>query len=150
MPMDPDTNDKDSDSKSQASEQIRRNVPIAAPSISDHDVESVRNAVSSGWISGRGKYVELFEQSFGDWLGTKNVVACSSGTSALHLALLASGVESGSEVIIPALSMGAIPFAVAYVGAKQVLVDSEFDTWNMNPDSVNEKITSPMAPTFLP
>jgi perosamine synthetase len=117
-------------------------VPIGPPSLNDDDVKAVSSAVSSGWISGRGRYVTNFEQEYGAWLGIKNVISCTSGTTALHLALVALNVKQGDEVIIPAFSMGAVPFAVAYTGAKSVLVDSETKTWNMNPDEVERKLTS--------
>lgn len=120
----------------------RPRIPIAAPSINDEDVAAVSSAVSSGWISGRGKYVNDFELRFGHWLGSSNVVACSSGTSALHLGLLAAGVKRDDEVIIPTFSMGAIPFSVSYLGAKQVLVDSERETWNMDVSQISDRITS--------
>lgn len=117
-------------------------VPIAEPMIGNNDIDAVSSAVSSGWISGRGKYVTSFEKEFGNWLGVPNVIACSSGTSALHLALASLEIGKEDEVVIPALSMGAIPFAVCYTGAKIVLVDSELETWNMDPFQVHEKVTS--------
>jgi perosamine synthetase len=101
----------------------------------------VSAAVASGWISGRGRYVTDFEKEYGTWLGSKNVIACTSGTTALHLALASLNIKQGDEVIIPAFSMGAVPFSVAYTGAKIVLVDSELNTWNMDPDEVSKKVT---------
>jgi perosamine synthetase len=117
-------------------------VPIAVPDISEEDALAVYSAVKSGWISGRGKRVVDFEREFGSWLGIKHTIACSSGTSALHLALAAIGVGPKDEVVIPAFSMAAIPFAVAYTGAKIVLVDSEWATWNMDTSDLEEKITT--------
>lgn len=116
-------------------------VPIASPSLNDNDVKAVASTVASGWVSGRGRYVTTFEQEFGAWLGIKNVISCTSGTSALHLALAALDLKQGDEVILPAFSMGAIPFAVAYTGADIILVDSELSTWNMNPSEVERKLT---------
>jgi perosamine synthetase len=121
--------------------ETRRSVPIAVPAISEQDARAVYSAVASGWVSGRGKYVLDFEKELSAWLGCDNVISCTSGTSALHLALSALGVSSGDEVIIPDFSMGAVSFAVAYTNARTVLVDSERDTWNMDSTKVGEKVT---------
>jgi perosamine synthetase len=117
-------------------------IPVAQPAIDARDVEAVSAAVASGWISGRGLLVKAFEDEFGAWLNVRNVISCSSGTSALHLALASIGVKAGDEVIIPAFSMGAIAFAVRYTGARIVLADSELSTWNIDPEQVEKRITS--------
>ena len=75
-------------------------------------------------ISGRGKNIVDFEDEFSKWLGIENTITCSSGTSALHLALVSIGIKPGDEVIIPAFSMGALAFSVSYTGGEIVLVDS--------------------------
>ncbi|MDA4131267.1 MAG: DegT/DnrJ/EryC1/StrS family aminotransferase, partial [Thaumarchaeota archaeon] len=67
-------------------------IPIAVPSINNEDIEGVRSAVASGWISGRGKNIVEFESEFSNWQGTRNTITCSSGTAALHLALTSIGV----------------------------------------------------------
>ncbi|MDA4130327.1 MAG: DegT/DnrJ/EryC1/StrS family aminotransferase, partial [Thaumarchaeota archaeon] len=97
---------------------------------------------ASGWISGRGKNIVEFESEFSNWQGTRNTITCSSGTAALHLALTSIGVKNGDEVIIPAFSMGAVAFSVSYTGARLVLVDSELESWNMDPSLVEQKMTS--------
>jgi len=116
-------------------------IPIAEPSLTEEDVRYVVEAIRSGWVSGRGLYVRRFEETFARWLGANCAVATTSGTTALHLALATLGIGERDEVIIPALSMGAIPFAASYVGAKPVLDDSELQTWNMDPSRIKEKIT---------
>jgi len=116
-------------------------IPIAVPSINEDDVSAVSAAVSSGWVSGRGRNIVEFEKEYSEWLGVKQTVTCSTGTSALHLALVSAGIGPGDEVVIPAFSMGAVAFAVSYTGAKIVLVDSELDSWNMDPMRLEEKIT---------
>jgi perosamine synthetase len=120
---------------------MSKRTPIAEPMLTEEDVQSVAESVRSGWISGRGRYVEEFEKGFAGWLGAKHGVATSSGTSALHLALASLRIGPGSEVVIPAFSMAAIPFAVSYTGAKIVLADSEPLTWNIDPKKIEEKIT---------
>lgn len=116
-------------------------IRIAEPSLTEEDVSYVVEALRSGWVSGRGAYVQGFEEAFARWLGVDHAISTTSGTTALHLALATLGIEKQDEVIIPAFSMGAIPFAVCYLGAKPVLVDSEWNTWNMDPGKIAEKIT---------
>ena len=117
-------------------------VPIAEPLLGQKEIEYVGAAIRSGWVSGRGPYVEQFESKFSEWLGVQHAVATSSGTSALHLALASLGIEEGDEVIIPAFSMAAIAFAVTYTRAKPVLADAEVSSWNVDPGEIKKKITT--------
>lgn len=118
-----------------------RRIPIAEPVFVGNETEYVLDCMKSGWISSAGKYVELFEDSFAKFCGTSNAIACSTGTAALHLALLAIGIEPGDEVIVPALTFVATANAVRYCGATPVFVDSEAGSWNMDPVLVEKKIT---------
>ena len=75
-----------------------------------------------------GTYVEKFEKKFCQFIGTKNCIAVNSGTSALHLSLIAMGIKENDEVILPAITFVASAAAITYVGAKPVFVDiNEFD-----------------------
>ena len=116
-------------------------IPIAEPDVSRDDISAVARALREREISGKGRYVRAFEQAFARWLGAGSAVATTNGTTALHLALASLGIKQGDEVIIPAFSMAAIPFAVAYTGATSVLVDSDRATWNIDPRGIEEKIT---------
>jgi perosamine synthetase len=98
--------------------------------------------VNTGWISSSGKYVDEFENKFALYCGAKFAVAVNNGTAALHLALHAAGIKNGDEVIIPNFTMVASAFAVCYCGATPVFVDVEKDTWNINPEKIEECITS--------
>jgi dTDP-4-amino-4,6-dideoxygalactose transaminase len=80
------------------------------------------------------------EQEYSEFVGSKFAVSCNSGTSALHLALMAIGIKAGDEVIVPDFTMAACGFAVAYTGAKVVTVDCG-DDLNINPDLIESKIT---------
>src|SRR3989344_4749696 len=115
-------------------------IPVCEPTLNGNELRYVLDAVSSGWISSFGKYIEQFEQSFSRFCGTKYGVACSNGTTALHLALEALGIGKGDEVIIPTFTMIATANAIIYSGAKPVLVDSEMETWNMDVSKIEEKI----------
>lgn len=88
-----------------------------------------------------GKYVESFENDFANFCNTKYALGVNSGTSALHLALLALDIKSGDEVIIPANTFIATAWAVSYVGAKIVFVDCDSDTWEIDADQIESKVT---------
>ena len=110
--------------------------------IGQRELDYVVKAVKSGWVSSKGEFIEKFEKSFATYLGAAHGVATSSGTTALHLALASLGIGQGSEVIIPSFTMIATANAVTYTGARPVLVDSEPETWNINPNKIKEKITA--------
>jgi len=116
-------------------------IPVASPLFSGNEKKYVDDCMESGWISSAGKYIELFETGFARFCGVKHAVACCNGTVALHLALVALGVEPDDEVIVPTLTFVATPNAVTYCGAKPVFVDSESETWNLDPKQVESKIT---------
>jgi len=117
-------------------------IPVCEPTLNGNELKYVLEAVSSGWISSFGKYIEQFENSFSRFCGAKYGIACSNGTTALHLAIEALGIGKGDEVIIPTFTMIATANAIIYSGAKPVLVDSEMETWNMDVSKIEEKITA--------
>jgi dTDP-4-amino-4,6-dideoxygalactose transaminase len=96
-----------------------------------------------------GEAVESFEKSFADYCGTRHCVALNTGTSALHLALLASGIGPGDEVITVPMTFAATVGAIFYVGAKPVLVDIDPLTWTMDPDGIEAAIT-PWTRAIMP
>jgi dTDP-4-amino-4,6-dideoxygalactose transaminase len=89
-----------------------------------------------------GDRVDQFERGFARYCGTEFSVALNSGTSALHLALLAAGIGPGDEVITVPMTFVATTAAIVYTGATPVFVDIDPLTWTMNPDSIAEKVTS--------
>lgn len=115
-------------------------IPISEPNIGQKEISYVQKAVKSGWVSSLGYYVEKFENDFAKYCGRKYGVSVSSGTTALHLALVALGIGRGGEVIIPNFTFIAVANAVTYTGAKVVLVDIEADTWNLDPKKIEAKI----------
>jgi perosamine synthetase len=122
-------------------EMTRTFIPVNNPVLTGNEKTYVMDCLESSWISSSGKYVEQFETTFAEFCGVKNAISCCNGTAALHLALLALGLEPGDEVIIPTLTFIATANAVAYCGGKPVFVDSEPDTWNMDPELIEEKVT---------
>lgn len=116
-------------------------IPASAPLISKRDVALVEEALSNGWVSSRGPYVNRFEDGFRRYVGTREGVATTNGTSALHLALLALGIGRGHEVIVPDFTMIACADSVLYTGARPVLADVDPGTWNIDPVEVRKRIT---------
>jgi perosamine synthetase len=117
-------------------------IPVCEPFLNGNELEYVKEAVSSTWISSGGKYIKEFEQKFPEYIGVNHGTLTTSGTTALHLALKAIGAGRDDEVIIPAFTMIACAFSVCHCGAKPVFVDCDRETWNINPDLIEEKITS--------
>ena len=117
-------------------------IPIYQPSLTGNEKKYVMDCLDSTWISSKGKYVEIFEEQFSDYIGTEYGVAVTNGTVALHLALLALGIGAGDEVIVPTFTYIASVNVVKYVGAVPVFVDSKMDSWQMNPEDIVKKITS--------
>ncbi len=120
----------------------RLNLPVAEPKLGEKELNYISECVLTGWISSSGKFVNRFEEMFASFCGTNNAIATSNGTAALHLALLALGIGQGDEVIIPTLTFIATANAVAYTGAKPVFVDSEMETWNIDPALIENAITA--------
>lgn len=116
-------------------------IPVCEPTFLGNEIKYVNDAVSTGWISSSGKYVTEFEKAFASYCGMKYGVAVCNGTVAIHLALTALGIGKGDEVIIPAFTMIATAFAVCYTGAVPVFVDADKDTWNIDTNKIEEKIT---------
>lgn len=117
-------------------------IPISEPSLGQTELEYVTDCVKSGWVSSLGKYIGQFENGFAEFCGTKYGVSVFNGTVAIHLALVALGIGAGDEVIVPTFTFVATANAVLYTGATPVFVDSELETWNMDPQDIKAKITS--------
>ncbi|GAB2809232.1 DegT/DnrJ/EryC1/StrS family aminotransferase [Streptomyces chlorus] len=122
--------------------------PVSKPWLGGRELEYVKDAVSGGWISSQGPYVKKFETAFAEYNGSAHGVACSSGTTALTLALRALGVGPGDEVIVPEFTMIASAWAVSYTGATPVFVDCG-DDLNIDVSRIEEKIT-PRTKVIMP
>jgi len=116
-------------------------IPVCEPFMTGDEMRYVADCIETNWISSRGRYIEEFEEKFAHYCGCKFGISTTSGTTALHLALAALGIGKGDEVIVPTFTMIASVFAIIYVGAKPVLVDAEPDTWNIDVNMIEEKIT---------
>ena len=116
-------------------------VPISEPSLIGNEVNYVLDCLKTGWISSRGKYIEMFENKFAQFIGSQNTISCSSGTTALHLCLKSLGIKANDEVIVPNFTFIAPINAIIYCGAKPVLVDVDSRNYCLNVESLKNKIT---------
>lgn len=114
---------------------------VALPDLSGNEERYVTEAVRSSWISSTGRFVERFEREFAELCDSRTAVSVINGTAALHLALLALDVRAGDEVLVPSLTYVATANAVRYVGAEPVFVDVDPDTWCIDPDLLEQRIT---------
>ena len=113
----------------------------AGPSVSEKEVRYVTDAVKHGWNNHYRDYIEQFENAFAKYIGVKYALSLSSGTAALHLAVLGCDIGPGDEVIVPEITFVASANVVKYAGATPVFVDVESDTWCMDPVSLRRSIT---------
>jgi perosamine synthetase len=116
-------------------------VPFHRPEITEDEIQSVVATLRSGWLT-TGAKVKRFEEQFAGYLGCRHAVAVNSGTAALHLALDAVGIKEGDEVIVPTMTFAATAEVVFYLKAKPVLVDCRPDTLNIDPEQIENDITS--------
>ena len=106
---------------------------LSPPDVSAKDRLAVEGALNSGWVAPIGPDLDAFENSVAQRLGRKYALAVNSGTAALHLALLALDLQPNDRVICPSLTFAGCAFPIRYCGAEPVFVDSELDTWNLDP-----------------
>jgi dTDP-4-amino-4,6-dideoxygalactose transaminase len=123
-------------------------VPIMVPYVGEEEAQAAADAVRSGWLS-QGARTQEFEQLVADYVDAPYAVACSNGTTALHLALLAAGVGPGDEVICPSFTYIASCNAIRYVGATPVFVDIDPRTYTIDP-SLIERVITPRTKAILP
>ena len=123
---------------------------LSPPDVGDEERRMLLEAFDSNWIAPTGPDIDAFEREVATRTGVAHAVALSSGTAALHLALLLAGVERGDEVLVPSLTFVASAAAVTYLGAHPLFIDSSPDSWNLDPALVEEVLTEKAAQGRLP
>ena len=115
-------------------------IPLSRPEFGDEEARAVAEVLKSGWVS-QGPKVAEFESLVAARVGAAHGIATTSCTTSLHLALVASGVGPGDEVICPSYSFIATANAVLYAGGTPVFADIDADTWNLDPSDVAARVT---------
>lgn len=108
--------------------------------MSGREMHYIQEAFDTNWVAPLGPNVDGFEEALGAYTGVGHVAALSSGTAAIHLALIILGVEAGDEVISSTFTFSATVNPIVYQGATPVFVDSERETWNMDPELLEQAI----------
>jgi len=113
---------------------------LSPPHLSGLEEQYVANAFATNWITPLGPHVDEFEKEFAAAIGAEHAVALSSGTAAIHLALLLAGVGPGDEVLVSTLTFVASVNPIVYLGATPVFIDSDRASWNMDPALLEEAL----------
>lgn len=116
---------------------MRELIPLSIPHISGNEWKYVKECLDTGWVSSVGSYVDQFEQRVSEYVGAKFGIATVNGTAALHLSLLACGVQPGDEVIAPSFTFIAPVNAIRYCGASPVFIGSDHATLGLDVNKVN-------------
>ncbi len=113
---------------------------LSSPHMGDEELSNIQDAFAENWVAPAGPAIHEFEAALQGYFMVNGAAALSSGTAALHLALVNLGVQRGDEVICQSMTFAASANPITYLGAKPIFVDSELDTWNIDPVLVRELI----------
>ncbi|MBV5320173.1 MAG: DegT/DnrJ/EryC1/StrS family aminotransferase [Sulfuricurvum sp.] len=116
-------------------------IPVNEPLLNGNEKKYLNECIDTGWISSEGPFIKKFEEGMASYVGRKYAVAVTNGTAALEMAVEALGIGDGDEVIMPSFTIISCGQAVVKSGAKPVLVDSEYDSFNMKIEDIEAKIT---------
>lgn len=126
---------------------------LSSPHMGGTEQKYIQDAFESNWISPLGPNVDAFENALVRYCGVKYAAALSSGTAAIHLALIMLGVERGDEVIASTFTFSATVNPIVYQGATPILIDSEPKTWNMSPElleiAIKDRLTKGKKPKAI-
>lgn len=117
-----------------------KRIYLSSPHMSGGEMKYINEAFDQNWVAPLGPNVDAFERTLADYCGVKHAAALSSGTAAIHLALIILGVKKGDEVIASSFTFSATVNPIVYQGATPVLIDSEPGTWNMDPQLLEDAI----------
>ncbi len=120
--------------------QTKEKIWLSSPHMGEAERRYVQDAFDSNWIAPLGPHVNAFEQELARYTGAGNAAALSSGTAAIHLALILAGVEAGDVVLCQSMTFSASANPIVYQGATPVFIDSEPGSWNMDPNSLEDAL----------
>ncbi|MBX3013398.1 MAG: DegT/DnrJ/EryC1/StrS family aminotransferase [Caldilineaceae bacterium] len=123
---------------------------LSAPHMSGLEQEFIAEAFATNWIAPIGPHVTAFEEEFADLVGSPYAAALSSGTAALHLALLLADVGIGDDVLVSTFTFSASANPIVYLGGRPIFVDSELSSWNMDPHLLTETLAAKARKGKLP
>jgi pyridoxal phosphate-dependent aminotransferase EpsN len=123
---------------------------LSPPDIRAEDYAALNKVLASNWVAPTGPHLECFEEALARQVGRKHALAVNSGTAALHLALKSLDVRSGDSVICPTFTFAASANPICYCGAKPIFIDSESNTWNMDPELLHSALEKCAASGSLP
>ena len=118
----------------------QRRIYLSPPHMSGLEQGYVQEAFDTNWVAPLGPNVDAFEREFCEVVGSRHAVALSSGTAALHLAMLLAGVTAGDEVLVSTFTFSASVNPILYQGGRPTFIDSEMDSWNMDPGLLKETL----------
>jgi dTDP-4-amino-4,6-dideoxygalactose transaminase len=122
------------------SRELSQRIWLSSPHLGDEETAFVEDAFKTNWIAPLGPHVDGFERELASYVGVRHAAALSSGTAAIHLALLLLGVQPGDTVFCSSLTFVGSCNPILYCGAQPVFVDSEPDTWNMSPAALERAL----------
>ena len=117
-------------------------IAVNEPLLSGNEKKYVNECIDTGWISSEGPFIKKFEKQMADFVGRKYGIACTSGTAAIDIAVSALELREGDEVILPSFTIISCAQSLTKLGIKPVLVDCEYDTFNMKVEDIESKINS--------
>jgi perosamine synthetase len=123
-------------------------IPVSGPLLNGNERRYVNECLDSGWISSEGPFSRKFEEQFAKRVGRRHGIAVCNGSAALEAAVAALGIGPGDEVILPSFTIISCAAAVIRSGATPVLVDSDSNTWNLDPSNL-ESLVSPRTKAIM-
>lgn len=119
---------------------VSERIYLSPPHMSGEEIKFVQQAFADNWIAPAGPHLAEFENQFREYVGAEHAVALSSGTAAIHLALLVLGIQPGDEVFASTLTFAGSVNPILYTGAKPVFIDSDPQSWNMDPNLLEDAL----------
>lgn len=116
----------------------KKRIYLSSPTTYGEELKYIHEAFDTNWVAPLGENVNQFEKEIADYVGCKHAAALSAGTSALHLAYILSGIKEGDTVLCQDLTFSATVNPIAYLNANMVFIDSERETWNMDPKALEK------------